>query len=96
MVSGETTFIDACLNKKAHQGPTPLHYAASSGNPEVVQLLLDRGALIEAADDSKYTPLNVAAEENMCDALIALLNNGADVEGSELTASPLIHAANQG
>ncbi|KAL2798985.1 ankyrin repeat-containing domain protein [Aspergillus keveii] len=58
------------VNRDAHQGATPLHYAASNGNSKTVQLLLDRGAIIEAADDAEYTPLNVAAEENMADTLV--------------------------
>ena len=35
------------------QGPTPLHHAAMYGHPDVVRMLLNRGADPSAEDDSK-------------------------------------------
>lgn len=43
-------------------GWTPLHYAAAFGFPDLVSLLLERGASVEARDDSGATPLDVARE----------------------------------
>jgi RNA polymerase sigma factor (sigma-70 family) len=43
-------------------GWTPLHYAAAFGFPDLVSLLLERGASVDARDDSGATPLDVARE----------------------------------
>ena len=44
-------------------GMTPLHYAAfnSHGTREVVRLLVDRGADVEARTQESWTPLHLAA-----------------------------------
>ena len=42
-------------------GWTALHYAACSGQPNVVSLLLDNGALINAESPNRTTPLMMAA-----------------------------------
>ena len=39
---------------------TPLHYAAAENSTESAQLLLERGAEVEARDINKQTPLNLA------------------------------------
>lgn len=38
-------------------GNTPLHYAAASGNPDLVRLLLEHGAEVNAVNRGGYTPL---------------------------------------
>lgn len=43
---------------------TPLHLAASSGQMEVCQLLLELGANIDATDDIGQKPIHVAAQNN--------------------------------
>ena len=43
----------------------PLHEAASSNKPEVVTLLLDRGAPIEVHDDADFTPLYYAEKNEL-------------------------------
>ena len=76
----------------------PLHYAAAhSSDPAVVELLLDRGADIDAMSswDSDNMPLHVAAEHNPNPAIIAaLLDQGADVDALNLhNMTPLHYAA---
>ncbi len=66
---------DADVNKP---GWTPLHYAASSGNPEVVQLLLDYYAYIDAASPNGSTPLMMAAMYGSVPTVKVLLAAGAD------------------
>lgn len=38
-------------------GCTPLHRAASTGNPEMCELLIEEGAEVDATDKAGQTPL---------------------------------------
>lgn len=66
---------DADVNKP---GWAPLHYAASSGNAQVVQLLLDHFAYIDAESPNGSTPLMMAAMYGSAEAVKVLLDAGAD------------------
>ena len=44
-----------------NNGTTPLHHASSIGNTEVVQLLIDNGANINAKNNFGSTPLHYAS-----------------------------------
>ena len=59
-------------------GWTPLHYAASGPEPAVVQLLLDRGASVDAASSNGTTPLMMAARYGAYGAVEVLLVRGAN------------------
>ena len=60
-------------------GWTPLHYAASGPSLPLLELLLDRGAVIDAASPSRSTPLMMAAGYGAQEAVELLLGKGADV-----------------
>jgi uncharacterized protein len=66
---------DADVNKT---GWTPLHYAATAGNVEMIALLLDENAYIDAESPNKTTPLMMAAMYGTTPAVRALLEAGAD------------------
>ena len=66
---------DADVNKP---GWAPLHYAATSGNAKVVQLLLDHYAYIDAESPNGSTPLMMAAMYGSVEAVQVLLAAGAD------------------
>lgn len=69
---------DADVNKT---GWTPLHYAASSSAPEaqdMVRLLLEHAAYIDAASPNGSTPLMMAASFGQIDVARLLLQEGAD------------------
>jgi ankyrin repeat protein len=64
--------------KVNRQGWTPLHYAAAGGHGEIVRLLLERGAEIDAVAVLGVTPLIMAAREGKHDAIVVLLEKGAN------------------
>jgi len=66
---------DADVNKP---GWAPLHYAATSGNVQVIQLLLDHYAYIDAESPNSSTPLMMAAMYGSAEAVKVLLDAGAD------------------
>ena len=59
-------------------GWTPLHYAATGGSLEMVKLLLEAHAYIDAASPNGSTPLMMAAMYGTSDAVKLLLEAGAD------------------
>ena len=65
----------AAVNKR---GWTPLHYAATGPAPTIVQLLIDKGARIEAASPNGSTPLMMAAGYGAEANVDVLLGRGAD------------------
>lgn len=69
---------DADVNKT---GWAPLHYAASAGSPQhaqIISLLLERHAYIDAASPNGTTPLMMAAHYGSTEAVQLLLEEGAD------------------
>lgn len=66
---------DADVNKP---GWTPLHYAATNGHLDVMRMLLDSHAYIDAASPNGSTPLMMAAMYGTTDAVKLLLDAGAD------------------
>jgi uncharacterized protein len=59
-------------------GWTALHYAAAAGDLDIMKLLLERNAYIDAASPTGTTPLMLAAREGQEDAVRLLLEEGAD------------------
>jgi len=66
---------DADVNKT---GWTPLHYAATGGHLEIMLMLLDEHAYIDAESPNKSTPLMMAAQYGTPAAVRLLLEAGAD------------------
>lgn len=66
---------DADVNKP---GWTPLHYAATGGRLDIMQILLDDNAYIDAQSPNKTTPLMMAAMYGTTAAVKLLLDAGAD------------------
>jgi len=61
------------------KGQTPLHLAAEFGYNRVAELLLSRGADMNARDNEGNTPLHYAAERCKAEAAELLLRYGADL-----------------
>lgn len=59
-------------------GRTALHFAAEGGHVDVVRLLIERGANVEAKDAADETPLHVAVAKGQAKCVAELLRSGAD------------------
>ena len=60
------------VNAVDGRGITALYYAAEKCRPEVAAFLINKGAMIDAADKSQFTPLHEAAA-NGCPSVASLL-----------------------
>lgn len=81
-------------NSKDIHGNTPLHYAASKGNIEVVEMILQKGVKVDADGNYGFTPLHVAVGQGHWDIVFKLLGAGADPNAkSEEKSTPLHFAA---
>jgi ankyrin repeat protein len=78
---GNQPAVEALIAKAAEvnrQGWTALHYAASSGSNDIVKLLLDQSAYIDAESPNKTTPIMMAAYGGFILTVKLLLDEGAD------------------
>ncbi|MFZ3161126.1 MAG: ankyrin repeat domain-containing protein [Rhodoferax sp.] len=100
-LKGERELCQLMIRKGADvnkPGWAPLHYAATSGHLEVMQLLLDENAYIDAASPNNTTPLMMAAHYGTVAAVKLLLDAGADPmlkNDLGLTAIDFAHRANR-
>lgn len=86
----------AKVNVRNSYGSTPLHDAAVGGQSEIVAMLLERGAEIDARDqDSGATPLYNAASWGKLDAVKLLIEKGADVNARNKTGKTPLAAAEE-
>ncbi|RXI97745.1 ankyrin repeat domain-containing protein [Anaerobacillus alkaliphilus] len=88
------------VNTENNDGLTPLGFAAHYGNREAVQLLIDRGAEINAVSHSKiaYIPSNTAlhaaiAGERKIEVIKLLLDNGAQTTIFDSNGHTCLHSA---
>jgi len=69
--------------KGPNAGLTPLHRAAYYGLKEIVELLLDKGADVNAKEEVGWTPLHYAAAMSHKAIAELLLDKGADVNAKD-------------
>lgn len=80
-IKGQLDWCEKLLQRGARvnqPGWSPLHYAATGPNPRIVELLLARGAEVEAVSPNGSTPLMMAARYGSEESVRLLLAKGAD------------------
>ena len=86
-------FIDSdpdLVTSKDADGATPLHYAALHDRKNIVELLIDKSADVNAADYAGETPLHYAANG---DIAAILLSAGANVNARDNKGRTALHRA---
>lgn len=74
-LSNVDQMLEELLAVKSADGKTALHYAVIAGNSDMVKLLIEQGALINAIDSNGKTALHYAAEKDDTKIFYALLYN---------------------
>lgn len=74
-------------------GSTPLHVAATRASKSVVELLIERGAKVDAKAKGGQTPLFGAALSGNTETAEVLIANGADVNARNSLRSTPLHRA---
>ena len=90
-IAKEMIKAGALVNKT---GWAPLHYAATNGHKDMVALLLDENAYIDAEAPSKTTPLMMAARHGHADVVKLLMEEGADITPKNVHGLSAIDFAN--
>jgi hypothetical protein len=65
------------------RGRTPLLHAASQGNTEAIQLLLERDAEVDSIDKDRRTPLSYAARYGHTEVIRLLLERNSEVNSRD-------------
>ncbi len=84
---GRPETVKMLLESKAHvnavaKNPTkvmPLHSALAGGSMPIIEMLVDHGADVNAAQQAGFTPLHEAAQSGNLQAAILLLSHGAKI-----------------
>ncbi|CAB4068155.1 KIDINS220 [Lepeophtheirus salmonis] len=79
-VHGLREFLDTShvnIEDRDEDGSTLLHFAASKGNKDIVSVLLNHSADVQAEDFQKCNPLHVAAREGHNDVVHELIDAGS-------------------
>lgn len=77
-------------------GVLALHTASARGMEDIIQLLIDGGAPINAHDRNKETALHYATKANKLNIITLLLKNNAAITANKQGKSPLHIAAEMG
>ncbi|PYI05719.1 NACHT and ankyrin domain protein [Aspergillus sclerotiicarbonarius CBS 121057] len=70
--------------RNIHTGDTVLHLAVEWRRPRIILFLLDKGAAIDMMNENGFTPLQLAAKIDNCEAISLLLQRCAQVETRSL------------
>ncbi|OPY01452.1 MAG: Ankyrin repeat protein [Syntrophorhabdus sp. PtaB.Bin047] len=82
------------VNVRNDYGNTPFHEACRFGHPDIVRLLLEKGAKVNARrKDDGHTPLHEACMHGHVDAASLLIEKGAKVNAKNTWGATPFHAA---
>jgi hypothetical protein len=85
------------VNAKCYADRTPLHVASQEGHVDVVQVLLDHGAHVNAQEDSmKWTPLHFASFEGNLKVAQLLLEHEATLNTRSKAGNTPVYLAVRG
>jgi ankyrin repeat protein len=69
--------------KGYNRGNTPLHIASAEGRENMVRLLIQRGASLDATDSCGTTPLMSAVQNDQIRVAVCLLSRGAQIDSAD-------------
>lgn len=82
------------IKSRNSDGYKALHWAAGNGQIEIVNLLLDRGATINAQTIiGRYTALHLAVIKNYTQIVLLLINHGVDLDIQDSNGNTCLHWA---
>ncbi|KAK2593245.1 hypothetical protein QQS21_009044 [Conoideocrella luteorostrata] len=81
------------INQSDEDGTNALHWACERGHAEIVQMLLDKGADVNAQSGDCDNALQAASEAGHVDIMQILLDNGADINAKGRQYSNALQAA---
>ena len=83
------------MNAIHDDGWTPLHYAVGNGHKEIAELLISKGADVNAKDKIRGNPLHYAVAYDYKEISVLLIAKGADVNAKDgkFGGTPLHYAA---
>ena len=88
----KANYDGANLNKERN-GTTLLHYASRYSSKELIELLIDNGADVNARNKEQSTPLLGAVAEGRMNIVELLVNKGADVSAKYKRGRTALHDA---
>jgi Ankyrin repeats (3 copies) len=95
LLSSQSSTLNINAQIEPH-GATALHIAAQAGNVELLALLLDHGATIDATAENNSTPLMWAAGAGNFNAVKFLISRNADVHAESCTWSRSVFGKGSG
>ena len=93
LIAEDASRLHATNSWTKAKGKTPLHYAVTYGAEELVDVLTDIGADVNAADDTGMTPLHVAAMIDRRAEAATLIGRGANIEARDHFGDTPAHTA---
>jgi ankyrin repeat protein len=86
--------VEVNLKSPSYHGMAPVSMASLFGNEDTLEVLLEKGAIIETKDVSGLTPILIAVEHEHYNVAKLLLENGANFEAKDNSGrTPLLLAS---